>query len=270
MVDLVEFPPVRPKNLIRLGEDLLHAFSTARLHGIPRIHQHRSLSTRLEQGSKYISLISGLIPKDGNTLTSLSSREEAELAELFHLKVPFPYQIFPKSQTFIMVRPSWSCLSPRSEISGQTCGSDFTPTPSSANCESSLTWNCVMSPRTTPPLVSRISGREIVMGNRCASGRFGRRIYTTWRGFKVCVTLLFYQRRAQRPSYQTFRRVIKESRPNPHPNVLFVVKVSATLFPLCVMTPWMPDGNVVQYIQINPHTDRLVLVRVHRPEDRRG
>lgn len=27
------------------------------------------------------------------------------------------------------------------------------------------------------------------------------------------------------------------------------------------MTPWMPDGNITQYIQMNPDANRLILVR---------
>jgi len=69
---------------------------------------------------------------------------------------------------------------------------------------------------------------------------------------------------------QIFRFVSEGNKPNPHPNVLPVIELSETLFPFCIVTPWMPDGNIIQYTQVNPSANRLVLVRVHRPEDLRG
>ena len=51
--------------------------------------------------------------------------------------------------------------------------------------------------------------------------------------------------------------------------MLPVIEVSEALFPLCIMTPWMPDGNITQYIQTNPSANRLMLVRAYEPEDRR-
>ena len=51
---------------------------------------------------------------------------------------------------------------------------------------------------------------------------------------------------------------------NPHPNVLPVIEVSKTLSPLCIMSPWMPNGNITQYTKANPGANRLTLVRAHR------
>ena len=62
-----------------------------------------------------------------------------------------------------------------------------------------------------------------------------------------------------------YRRVVEKSRLNSHPNVLPVIQVSDAVFPVCIMSPWMPDGNITQYTQVNPGADRLMLVRVHRP-----
>ena len=45
-----------------------------------------------------------------------------------------------------------------------------------------------------------------------------------------------------------------------HPNVLPVIEVSETPFPFCIMSPWMPRGNIIQYTKMNPDADRLVLV----------
>jgi hypothetical protein len=53
-----------------------------------------------------------------------------------------------------------------------------------------------------------------------------------------------------------------------HPNVLPIIEVSETSFPFCIMSPWMPGGNITQYTKINPDADRLMLVRPHQLEDR--
>ena len=58
--------------------------------------------------------------------------------------------------------------------------------------------------------------------------------------------------------------MIKENKLNSHPNILPVIGVSEVAFPFCIMSPWMPDGNITQYTQVNPVADRLVLVRAHR------
>jgi len=76
--------------------------------------------------------------------------------------------------------------------------------------------------------------------------------------------VLFNWRHTQFASYQVYRRVVKESKLNSHPNVLHVIGVSEALFPFCIMSPWMSDGNITQYTQANPGADRLRLVRAHR------
>jgi len=60
--------------------------------------------------------------------------------------------------------------------------------------------------------------------------------------------------------------VVKESKLNSHPNVLPIIQVSEALFPLCIMSPWMPDGNITQYTRVNPDADRPMLVGAHWPE----
>ena len=88
----------------------------------------------------------------------------------------------------------------------------------------------------------------------------GRRTGTT-------TVTLFNRRRAQFASHQIYRRAIEDSKLNSHLNVLSVIRVSGEPYPFCIMSPWMPDGNITQYTQGNPGVDRLVLVRVHRPGD---
>jgi len=80
------------------------------------------------------------------------------------------------------------------------------------------------------------------------------------------VTVAFNRRCTQFASYQTYHHVVGRSRINSHPNVLPVIQVSQGLFPVCIMSPWMPDGNITQYTQMNPGAARLMLVRAHRLE----
>ena len=46
-----------------------------------------------------------------------------------------------------------------------------------------------------------------------------------------------------------------------HPNVLAVMGVSPKLFPLCVITEWMVDGNITDFTAKHPEVNRLRLVR---------
>jgi len=80
-------------------------------------------------------------------------------------------------------------------------------------------------------------------------------------------TVLFNRRRAQFARYQIYRRVVEKDKLNSHPNVLPVIQVSEEPFPLCIMSPWMPGGNIFQYAQANAGANRLMLVRVHRAGD---
>jgi len=46
-----------------------------------------------------------------------------------------------------------------------------------------------------------------------------------------------------------------------HPNVLPVFGVSPQLFPLCIITEWMVDGNILDFTSKHPEVNRLRLVR---------
>jgi hypothetical protein len=48
--------------------------------------------------------------------------------------------------------------------------------------------------------------------------------------------------------------------------LLPITKVSEALFPFCIMSPWMPGGNITQYTQTNPDANRLALVRIDKHE----
>ena len=60
--------------------------------------------------------------------------------------------------------------------------------------------------------------------------------------------------------------MVKGSKLNSHPNVLPVIQVSKGPFPVCIMSPWMPDGNITQYTQMKPGANHLILVRAPLPE----
>jgi len=46
-----------------------------------------------------------------------------------------------------------------------------------------------------------------------------------------------------------------------HPNVLPVLGVSPKLFPLCIITEWMTNGNIMDFASKHPEANRLHLVR---------
>jgi len=90
--DLVDFPPLSPENLIRLGEDLLHACL---------IH-NRARST--PESNRYLSSISAIMPRGETAPTRLSLEEATALAEIFR-KVSLPHQISSQCLTSLVVRP---------------------------------------------------------------------------------------------------------------------------------------------------------------------
>ena len=83
-------------------------------------------------------------------------------------------------------------------------------------------------------------------------------------GRRGTAAVLFNRTCTQFARCQIYRRVIEESKLNPHPNGLPVIQVSEAPFPVCIMCPWMPDGNITQYTQTNPGADRLMLVCARR------
>ena len=46
-----------------------------------------------------------------------------------------------------------------------------------------------------------------------------------------------------------------------HPNVLPVLGISPKLFPLCIVSEWMIDGNIADFASNHPEVNRLRLVR---------
>ena len=47
-----------------------------------------------------------------------------------------------------------------------------------------------------------------------------------------------------------------------HPNILPLLGVSTTLFPFCMVSPWMKNGNVTEHVRSNPEANRMELVRI--------
>ena len=45
-----------------------------------------------------------------------------------------------------------------------------------------------------------------------------------------------------------------------HPNVLPFHGVSEALFPFCIISPWMSNGNIIEYSKKNQRANRLRLV----------
>ena len=71
------------------------------------------------------------------------------------------------------------------------------------------------------------------------------------------------RRRAQLDFNQRFYREVVKWKYLSDPNVLPFLGVSETLFPFCIITPWLSNGNITEYVKRKPEVDRLRLVSVH-------
>lgn len=65
-------------------------------------------------------------------------------------------------------------------------------------------------------------------------------------------------------SSQRFYREIVEWKYVSHSNVLPFLGVSETLFPFCIISPWLPNGNILKYAEEHREVNRLQLVSNHR------
>ena len=53
-----------------------------------------------------------------------------------------------------------------------------------------------------------------------------------------------------------------------HPNIMTIEGVAPTLFEFCMVSRWMPGGNLLEYMKKYPGADRLELVSpTHRQSD---
>ena len=48
-----------------------------------------------------------------------------------------------------------------------------------------------------------------------------------------------------------------------HPNVLPNLGAGPDIAELCVVSPWMSEGHLLQYLRKYPGADRVMIVRVH-------
>ena len=60
--------------------------------------------------------------------------------------------------------------------------------------------------------------------------------------------------------YQAFCEEVVTWRWISHPNIVPFLGVSETRAPLCIVSEWMPNGNVRDYVGKNPETSRLQFV----------
>jgi hypothetical protein len=252
---LAEFPPVNRENLLQLAGELLHTFLVLPLDPNQR--------ATLREVHGYIS---NVISKDRASPAILSSAKATAFLKT-RQEVFLPRYIFSQSLKRVVVR-RFRSYRPPYDILRFTYGSDFILMPSSSTCKSSQTQVSPISPLTTHTGDSWIFGREIDMESRYASRQFGHGIQPAWRKLKRYAPRLFYWRRTQCASHQTFHRKTNGRKSISHPNLLPVLKVSKTQFPFCIMSPGMLNGNITQYTQKNPDADRLTLVCAHQLEDR--
>ena len=156
------------------------------------------------------------------------------------------------------------CASTPPILSCETCGLDYMSTPSSVDRASSRRWNCLRSNQTLSPLDLSKFGGETILGTLCASRQSEHEIGPTCRNLKKCTICFSYRNYTHRPSYQIFYHDGEGCKHFSHPNILPVVEISEAPFPFCIMTPWMPGGNIIQYTKKNPSANRLMLVIVRQ------
>jgi serine/threonine protein kinase len=94
-----------------------------------------------------------------------------------------------------------------------------------------------------------------------ASGGFA----DVWRGIycdtKVGIkSLRVYRGDNQETLKQAFCREIVTWKRLVHENILPLTGVSTTLFPFCMISPWMDNGNLIDYVRSNPATNRVTLL----------
>ena len=77
---------------------------------------------------------------------------------------------------------------------------------------------------------------------------------------KVLTFLILLDTRAD-DRYQLFCKEVVMWRRISHPNVVPFLGVLETPTPLCMVSEWMPNGNVRDYVRRDPEASRLQLVR---------
>jgi len=108
-------------------------------------------------------------------------------------------------------------------------------------------------------------GKANRVGTTCASRDFGPRQRRIWKSSNRYVPVPYSRGWARPDSNQRFYREIVAWKYVLHPNVVPFLGVSEVLFSFSIITPWLPNGNIADYVQKHEGVDRLQLV-----SDRRG
>lgn len=66
--------------------------------------------------------------------------------------------------------------------------------------------------------------------------------------------------RTQPDSNQRFYREIVGWKYVSHPNVVPFLGISESLFPFCIISPWLPNGNILEYVGKRQEVNRFRLV----------
>lgn len=141
-------------------------------------------------------------------------------------------------------------------------------------------------------ILRRVCGSQIILPRTCilsnitkegdtavTPGRFADIWMGSYSGNRVCIKA-FYTRAGRSSRIKQVRRqwfvhmirafdnlrqcLFREIaiwRRLPHPNVLPVLGVSPELFPLCIITEWMTNGNIMDFTSKHSKANRLHLVR---------
>ncbi|KAL0563038.1 hypothetical protein V5O48_019040 [Marasmius crinis-equi] len=87
-----------------------------------------------------------------------------------------------------------------------------------------------------------------------------------WGRQKVCLKVLRVHLEGEKLARERVRREFHKEAllwtRLSHPNLLPCLGVNATLFPeqFCMVSPWMPEGDVITFLKSHPQTDRLLVI----------
>ncbi|KAF9649128.1 kinase-like protein [Thelephora ganbajun] len=226
----IDFISLGTENLIRLGEDFMRA--------LPFVAQD-SPRSRMEE--RWIKSISEVVSRAGTSPTSLSPRDVVALAETFRQAV----RLLHFSSSFM--QGLWTRLHVHALLRGLHVFPDVE------------SWN---DSQDYEPLGFTDIWKGYYHGDLVCIKTIRTRSMAHLEKIKSVhdssispeLNSLHYT------SHQIFYHEVEGCKHFSHPNVLPVLQVSETLFPLCTMSPWMPDGNILQYTQKNPSANRLMLL----------
>jgi len=95
-----------------------------------------------------------------------------------------------------------------------------------------------------------------------AAGGFADVWLGRYRGKDVAIKALrIYEENSIRVIYERFCNEAIQWKQMDHPNVVPFLGMDTSLFPLCMVSPWMSNGNITTYLKNNENADRLLLAR---------